>query len=294
MKNREISRLILDMKRHGIDVFDEFGRYNYVNTQTILPTHTHPDMIEICYLAKGSQEYFVGNNTFKLYGGDIFVAFPDEIHGTGNVPEEKGVLYWMVLKRPEKRKDFLGLDYPDANELFSRLLQLPKRLFKGGSECERLLQKIIHTYFQNKEPLTKMELNNLLVSLILQIIHAGEKSLDRAYSDRITKIIHYIDENLFEILDLEFLADKCNLSLSRFKHLFKEETGIPPSEYIIRRKIEKAQELMKDQKLSIKDIAYDLGFSSPAYFSTVFKQYNGYSPTSHKKKCKADITNCSK
>lgn len=283
MRNREISRLILDMKKHGIEVFDEFGRYNYVNTQTILPTHTHSDMIEICYLAKGSQEYFVGNNTFRLYGGDIFIAFPNEIHGTGEVPEEKGLLYWMVLKRPEEEKDYLGLNYPDAIKLFSRLLQLPKRLFKGGSECERLLQKIIQIYFQNKDPLSKMELNNLLVSLLLHIIHAGEKSSGRAYSDRITKIIHYIDENLFEILDLEFLADKCNLSVSRFKHLFKEETGIPPSEYIIRKKIEKAQEMMEDSKFSIKDIAYDLGFSSPAYFSTVFKQYNGYSPTFHKK-----------
>ncbi len=284
MRNREISRLILDMKKHGIEVFDEFGRYNYVNTQTILPTHTHSDMIEICYLAKGSQEYFVGNNTFRLYGGDIFIAFPNEIHGTGEVPEEKGVLYWMVLKRPEKEKDYLGLNYPDAFKLFSRLLQLPKRLFKGGSECERLLQKIIQIYFQNKDPLSKMELNNLLVSLLLHIIHAGEKSSGRAYSDRITKIIHYIDENLFEMLDLEFLADKCNLSVSRFKHLFKEETGIPPSEYIIRKKIEKAHEMMEDSKFSIKDIAYDLGFSSPAYFSTVFKQYNGYSPTFYKKK----------
>ena len=48
--------------------------------------------------------------------------------------------------------------------------------------------------------------------------------------------------------------------------------------------MEKAQEMMKEGKFSIKDIAYDLGFSSPAYFSTVFKQYNGYSPTSYKKK----------
>lgn len=286
MRNRETSRLILNMKRHGIDIFDEFGRYNYINTQTILPTHIHPDMIEICYLAKGSQEYFVDDSFFRLYGGDVFIAFPNEIHGTGDVPEEKGVLYWMVLKRPEEGKDYLGLNFPDANELFSRLLQLPKRLFKGGSECERLLQKIICIYFQNKDSLTQMELNNLLVSFLLHIVHAGERTTNRTYSDRITQIIRYIEENLFEILDLEFLADKCNLSVSRFKHLFKEETGIPPSEYIIRRKMEKAQEMMEDSKFSIKDIAYDLGFSSPAYFSTVFKQYNGYSPTSYKKKGK--------
>lgn len=281
MRNREICRLILDMKRHGIDVFDEFGRYNYVNTQTILPAHTHPDMIEICYLAKGSQEYLVGDKPFKLYGGDIFITFPNEIHGTG--AEEKGVLYWMVLKRPKEGQSYLGLSYPDAQELFDRLLQLPDRLFKGGPECERLLKKIIRTYFRNRENLTKIELNNQLVSFLIHVIHAGETTYSRTYSERITNIIQYINENIFEVLDLEHLAGRCNLSLSRFKHLFKEETGIPPSEYIIRKKVEKAQELIEEQTLSIKDIAYDLGFSSPAYFSTVFKQYNGYSPTSHKK-----------
>ena len=287
MKNKDSCRLILDMQRHDIDIFDEFGRYNYVSAQTILPTHTHPGMIEICYLVKGSQEYFVGKDTFKLYGGDVFLSFPDEVHGTGNVPEEKGTLYWMVLKRPERGKDYLGLSFPDAKELFNRLLQLPERLFKGSVECERLLQGITRIYFRNKDTLTKMELNNLLVSFLLHIIRSGEKSQVRTYSERITGIVHYIEENLFEILDLEELADRCNLSVSRFKHLFKEETGIPPSEFIIRKKVDKAQALIEEQELSIKNIAYDLGFSSPAYFSTVFKQYNGYSPTSHKKNRKS-------
>lgn len=282
MRDRDVSRLILDLRKHDIDVFDEFGRYNYVKAQTTLPSHIHPDMIEICYLAKGSQEYFVNNETFTLYGGDIFITFPNEIHGTGNAPEEKGILYWMVLKRPKQECEYLGLSYSEAHKLFFRLQQLPKRLFKAGSECECILQKITQIYFQKKESLTAMRLNNLLVSFLLHIIQEGEKSLSRTCGERITEIIRYINGNIFETLDLDFLANKCNLSLSRFKHLFKEETGIPPSEYIIRKKIEKAQEMMDENKHSIKDIAYDLGFSSPAYFSTVFKQYNGYSPTSYK------------
>lgn len=282
MRDRDISRLILDMEKHDIDVFYEFGRYNYVNAQTVLLPHSHPGMLEICYLAKGSQEYFVGEDTFKLYGGDVFVSFPDEVHGTGSAPEEKGLLYWMILKRPEEGKEYLGLHFSEAKVLFERLLLLPTRLFKGDIECERLLQGVIRTYFQTKDILTRMELNNLLVSFLLHIIHSGEKKQTRSYSKRITEMIHYIDDNLFDTLDLEDLADKCNLSVSRFKHLFKEETGIPPAEYIIRKKVEKAQELIEKQELSIKDIAYDLGFSSPAYFSTVFKQYNGYSPTSLK------------
>lgn len=286
MRDKDNSRLILDMRKHEIDVFHEFGRYNYVNVQTVLLPHTHPDMLEICYLAKGSQEYFVNENAFKLYGGDVFISFPNEVHGTGNAPEEKGLLYWMILKQPEEGKEYLGLHFSEAKVLFNRLLLLPTRLFRGNIECERLLQSIIRTYFQNRDVLTKIELNNLLVSFLLHIIHSGEKKQTRVYSERITEIIQYIDDNLFDTLDLEDLADKCNLSVSRFKHLFKEETGIPPAEYIIRKKVEKAQELIEKQEQSIKDIAYDLGFSSPAYFSTVFKQYNGYSPTSLKVKKK--------
>lgn len=266
MKNKDVCRLMLDMKRHDIDVFDEFGRYNYVNAQTILPTHTHPGMIEICYLAKGSQEYFVGEETFKLYGGDVFISFPDEVHGTGNVPEEKGTLYWMVLKRPEKGMDYLGLSNSEAEELFCRFLQLPKRLFKGSSECERLLQRIVQIYFHTQGTLTRMELNNLLISFLLHVIHAGEKTYARIYSERITEIIHYINDNLFDILELDDLADKCNLSVSRFKHLFKEETGIPPAEYIIRQKVEKAQGLIEEQKTLYKKYCIRFG----VFFSILF------------------------
>ncbi len=287
MRNRENSRLILKMKKHGIDVFDIFGRYNYVNTQEILPAHIHPDMMEICYLAKGCQEYTVGDSMFRMYGGDVFVTFPNERHGAGEAPEQKGILYWMVLKRPQEGQDYLGLSYEDASQLFGRLLQLPRRLFRGSAECEHFLLKIISTYHQSRGPLTKITLNNLLVAFLLDIIRAGERNSSRTYSDRISNIVRYMDDNLTEPLDLDTLAERCNLSVSRFKHSFKEETGIPPSEYVNRKKVEKAQKLMKEHIRSVADVAYQLGFSSPAYFSTVFKQYLGYSPSDYLKRLKA-------
>lgn len=283
-KRTNTRRLILDMHKFDIHVFDEFGLYNYVNAQTILPSHTHSNMIEICYLSKGCQQYFVGNNTYKMYGGDIFMTFPNEIHGTGEIPEEKGMLYWMVLKTPEEGRRYLGLSYPEANELYRRLLHIPSHLFKGNTDCDRLLQRIFNVYFSRNDLLSKTELNNHLVALLLNIIRCGEAEYNRQYSEDIAKTIRYIENLLFENFDLEELAGKINLSLSRFKHKFKEETGIPPAEFILRRKIDKACRLIEENKSSIKDIAYDLGFSSPAYFSTVFKQYNGISPTSYKTK----------
>ena len=284
MRTKEDSRSILDMNIHQICVFDEFGYYNYTSVQPILPAHIHKDMIEICYLVKGKQKYFVGEDNFEMQGGDLFVAFPNEVHGTGENPEEKGTLYWMVLKQPQAEADYLGLGIKEAAELFSYLQALPCRLFKGSSKCRDLLQEIVRIYLTETTLLTRITLNNLLVTFLLEVIRCSKDNENHKCNQGISSILHYIEENVADTNNLEDLADKCNLSLSHVKHLFKKETGIPPTEYINRKKIEKAEELLLNSDLLIKDIAYDLGFSSPAYFATVFKQYKGYAPTKCKEK----------
>lgn len=283
MKNKNECRIIIDFSKIGINIFEEFGKYNYVNTQEKLKMHTHNENIEICYLAKGSQEYIIENERFRIYGGDLFISFPNELHGSGNLPEEKGCLYWMTIKPPTPEIDYLGLKYEEAIILFSSIANLPSRVFKGSKEYEKTIQNIINI-FQKKEitQLDILEIKNLIIHLFILIIRLGNKNTSESNDKRIDNIIKYINQNIFDSLYISDLADKCYLSESRFKHFFKEVTGIPPAEYIIRQKIKKAEELLSNNEYSIKDIAYDLGFSSPAYFSTVFKQYTGYSPTQHK------------
>ena len=92
MKTKKDCRLILDMHKLDIHVFEEFGRYNYSNAQSVLPLHVHDDAIEICYLSRGNQTYLVGDDVYQVRGGECFITYPNEIHGTGNLPEEKGVL----------------------------------------------------------------------------------------------------------------------------------------------------------------------------------------------------------
>lgn len=268
----------MDMGIHGIDDFDEFGYYNYVNVQPVLPTHVHPDMIEICFMVKGSQTYFIGEDRYEVKGGDIFMTFPDEVHGTGDGPEEKGILYWIVLKRPSPDKTWLGLSPTNAFEIFGGLLSLPTRLFKSSLRIESLLQKIMKRYFSPPGTLNTIMIDNLAVSLLLEVMQIAGDAYRPACRKCISEVLRHIDVHLTEINSLEELSDICNLSLSRFKHLFKEETGIPPSEYIVRKKIVRAEWLLSNTSASVSEIAYELGFSSPGYFSTVFRQYKGISP----------------
>jgi len=90
--------------------------------------------------------------------------------------------------------------------------------------------------------------------------------------------LHHIDTRLEERITLVELATLLDVSVSRFKFRFKKEMGVPPAEYIQRRRIEEARRRLKETKFSITQIAFDLGFSSSQYFATVFKRYTGSAP----------------
>src|SRR5438876_12325061 len=93
-------RVILDLRPLGIPEVPMLGRYHYSSAHDGLKVHVHPGIMEICFLTKGTQLYRVGRRDYVLRGDDLFVTFPDEPHGTGESPEEKGLLYWLQVILP--------------------------------------------------------------------------------------------------------------------------------------------------------------------------------------------------
>lgn len=277
MKSKDLSRLILDLSPYNINIFGEIGCYHYDNVQPLLEEHIHHGMVEFCFLLKGCQAYCVGGKYYHLSGGDIFFTKPDEPHGTGIFPEEKGgLLYWMIIKSPESVQDYLGLEKHEALLIFEQLCSLPHRHFQSSPLVERLLKRVFELASQNTQ-FTAIEIRSSIILLFLELIRLGNCSDAKEYSISICKVIDYIDKHFKERIDLEHLANMMNLSLSRFKHRFKDEVGMPPGEFIMRCRIKYSENLLL-KNMCIKDIAYDLGFSSPTHFSNVFKQYKGYSP----------------
>ena len=91
------------------------------------------------------------------------------------------------------------------------------------------------------------------------------------------RVLHYIEKHLHDPIHVPRLAEVARLSESRFKIRFKKEIGVPPAEFWVRQKIERATLLLK--KKSVTDVAFELGFSSSQYFATVFKRYTRTSPS---------------
>ena len=254
------------------------GRYHYAQARHELAAHSHGEMLEICYLESGRQTYAVKGREFPLVGGDVFMTFPGERHGTGQHPETRGVLYWLLISVPAARRSFLNLPRSEGRQLLRRLLQVPRRSFHGQSTLQPTLRTIFETHADVRNPLRTVNLRNLLLRFLLDVVASAYESQPAAHSAQIRAAMDHVEANLEEPLALSELARRVNLSLPRLKSKFKQEVGIPPADYIIRRRIERAAQLLYETDETITDIAMRLGFSSSQYFATVFKRYTLHSP----------------
>ena len=107
-------RRILNLRELGIPEAPLVGRYEYHSAHPGLRTHTHPGIIEICYLARGTQTYRVGGREYHLAGGDVFVTLPGEPHDTAGQPEDRRILYWTNVRMPRRRGSLLTLPARDS------------------------------------------------------------------------------------------------------------------------------------------------------------------------------------
>lgn len=278
-------RTIIDFNRFSITDVHRLGRYTYKHAHESLPAHTHDGMMEICYCEKGLQVYEVDGNTYLIKGGDIFITFPGEVHGTAQHPEEKGILYWLIVKVPDS-DSFLDYRNNDAVAFINALLNLPSRHFKGDTEMKKMLDDIFALNSTAPDALHRIQVLNQLTNFLLAIIQRSQNNAALQPSSRRLEISTYIASNLYDDLSVESLAAKMNFSDSHFKSWFKKEFGVPPADYVLRLRIDEAKKLLQQPgENMVTNTAYRLNFSSSQYFATVFKKYTGVTPTEYRNTC---------
>jgi len=87
-----------------------------------------------------------------------------------------------------------------------------------------------------------------------------------------------IAANLAGDVPLTQLARECGLSTGHFSRAFKDTTGIPPHQWLLRQRIENAMRLLRSQQLSLPEVALACGFSDQSHFTRVFTKLSGTSP----------------
>ena len=102
------------------------------------------------------------------------------------------------------------------------------------------------------------------------------------YTQRINKVVAYINDHLDESLDLKTLAEVAALSEFHFHRVFKALKGESIGAHIRRLRIEAAARLLRYSALSIEDIAFNIGYETPAALSKAFKNQYGITPTQYR------------
>ncbi|MFA9392112.1 MAG: helix-turn-helix domain-containing protein [Prolixibacteraceae bacterium] len=137
-----------------------------------------------------------------------------------------------------------------------------------------------NTYTQAKHLIESRGILEQLLSRF--IIEEGTPTDNLMIRYNIQAILKYIQANLKEDIKMETLAKMACLSCDHFTKVFKSIVLVPPCEFIIKKRIEKAQFLLLTTDMPLKHIIEETGFKSLAYFSRTFKQNTSKTPTEYR------------
>lgn len=100
---------------------------------------------------------------------------------------------------------------------------------------------------------------------------------------KLRRVTDWMGEHLAEEFSLARLAEQAGMSEFHFNRLFRRATGLPPSQFQIRLRLEAARRLLRETDRSIITIANDVGYTNPSHFAQLFRKETGLSPTAYRR-----------
>ncbi|HYF47890.1 MAG TPA: helix-turn-helix domain-containing protein [Planctomycetota bacterium] len=158
----------------------------------------------------------------------------------------------------------------------------------------RLLMTQIETEFNSDAGdagASKQRLSLILLEILLALSRYSSTSTGRAASDARQKLARtrreqlatgvrkYLEEHCGETLSLDGLAEHFEVSPFHLSRSFSQQYGVSLVEMLTMLRIDRAAELLKERRLSVKEIAVAVGIPDPNYFAKVFRRVRGQSPT---------------
>jgi AraC-like DNA-binding protein len=231
----------------------------------------------LIYCLRGKGWFVIKNKRYEVKVNEfILVPATKEYLNYGADETDPWTIYWI---------HFSG----QHMEVFNRSFNI--NLFDGPKQIifnEKGLQ-LWETMYQNLEMgYSKDNLNNVNLCLyhFIGTFLFPEKQLNEKKQearDMINQTILYMRNELKSKMSVEEMAAINHLSASHFSSLFRKATGMPPLEYFIHLKLQKACLMLYTSDIRIKAIAGTLGYDDPYYFSRLFKKYMNVAPEKYRK-----------
>ncbi len=239
-----------------------------------LHSHSH---YEIFFLTKGNREYFFTNISYHIEAPCLIIIPPHTMHMTEGGPFERTII--------DVSEDFLN-DYQKF-VLAEKSTKILKPTEEQAKELACLFKEMVETDRHTKHA---DDIMSALFAYTLHFISRIEApnmdsvSFEKSYiPPLVLKTVNYLNVSYGENHTLDSLAKRFFVSKATIMYNFNKYLHCPPMDYLLMLRLSKAKEELMNTDKSIKEISESCGFSSPNYFSLIFKRKENISPGNYRK-----------
>lgn len=244
-----------------------------VRRQLEFPPHFH-SQIELVIMRRGSTRAFLNFKEYEMEAGDVFIAFPNQIHHYRDEGEHDSLL---IIFPGELCSEFSPLfpAFVPASPLVKGLGNDPalQRVLDEMLDCRRRRPP----YF---EAMTKGYLILFIAELLPRL---GLTPVRRDDSDLLRTILNYCSDHYHAPLKLDDLAQALHVSKFHISHLLNEKLQMGLNEYVNRLRIAEACDRLRNSDASVTEIAEAVGFNSLRSFNRVFQAERGTTPLHYRR-----------
>ncbi|TMV47002.1 AraC family transcriptional regulator [Paenibacillus mesophilus] len=237
------------------------------------------DCFGLHFMIDGCAELEYDGQSIRMNKGDLFCLFPHMTYKYRTVPAAQTPLrmLWLTMDGPQTRA---------LLEMSGITQERPYRL-KAISRSVRDALKQAEEYIRDKRA-GRLKLTAFILQLFAMLeltASNGSKETYIGYSaegEWIDWAVRYLRLHYTEPLRIEQLAQLVGVHRTHFSQAFAKKYGLAPQQFLLRLRIDRAKELLRDTGLSVGEIALSIGYPDLYAFSRAFKTHTGQSPSEYR------------
>ncbi|MGB9686096.1 MAG: AraC family transcriptional regulator [Rectinema subterraneum] len=225
---------------------------------------------QIIYVTKGEGVFETSGRHYDVKPGSIIMVFPGVRHFYKPIYEIGWMEYWVGFKGGHfellRERGFLNPQEPFIEiGLQNNVLDLYNEIIAE---------------VRDQKPLYQIVASSKILALIAEINACARRRAQASHAAQVVEAAKcMMVEKIYGDIDINSIATALGISASRLNDIFKTYTSMTPYQYYIHIKIHAAKSLLEQGDLSVKEVAYRLGFEDQYHFSRLFKKKTGIAPS---------------
>jgi AraC-like DNA-binding protein len=257
----------------SMEILDEWKKTDKINTY-----------FEIVYVLEGEGDQYVNNNCHPYKSGSIFLLPASDCH-TYKIKSRTRFLFLKLANGNFLKKDHVQIDYTrwcnQLNFILGNYSRKAGELIENESDKNKIavLLEILFDEYEKKEDYRHQIMQSIVVavmSIVARNIGRANMIIPEKAEKKIAGIMQFVHYHLIseEKISMKHLASEFNIAEGYFSEYFKRNAGETFQDFVLKSKLKIAEARALYTTQSVKEIAFELGFTDSSHLNKMMRKYN--------------------